>query len=694
MSKDLGCKWNFVDRRRNSMGQSREDSSFAPFIAHKFRCLVREYIQNSMDAHSKEHPEGPVVVKFDFGEFTCSDYPELILSLLARLKACSEHNKLYRNGKDPYENKYEYLDSHKDTKIGYLRVRDLNTRGMPYVDDEDLPSAFKACVRESSASFKDEDDAGGSHGLGKTVGFVNSELNAVYYSTMTEDGQTYGEGVIKLSDHKLANEEGIPTHYEAIAFYDSEGGNKPDMGDRIPEDFRRTEPGTDVFVIGIEYSADDIMEMKKETLRSFFKAFYEDKLAVEIDGEPFNADNLVEKMDLYFPSEVFTDLDSVRTNTPELVFNPRPYLLEALMKQGTDEDHIVIDSDKAFPDRFTNLGHALLYMWKSPQIKTEGSRDSVVYMRNNSMVIEVQRGKNSNGFYGIFVCDGKGSKSLRIMENVTHDRWDEDELRNVRKEIKDIAKKTRREVREFIAACEDLVFPREQDKEKDILSLKKHRLGTTASKAEDKSEELLWPTTNVIKDEQSKRKGSSSVTILETKKGGKKKKKDTGEVIPPVIIPPSEFPVLPGPGPIPPPGPDPEPNPDDPNKPKLPSVGGEGTTSGESYEDNDKGKHMTEIKLDGRSRRLIPLHDGEFACKLVIRVPQDYESCRIILAVQGVSGQIPLELRRVSSGCKISGADNNEITGIDLQKDVPNEIRFTPVESLKNYSLIIKAYGN
>ena len=56
MSKDLGGKWNFVERRRNSMGQSREDSSFAPFIAHKLRCLVREYIQNSMDAHSKMHP--------------------------------------------------------------------------------------------------------------------------------------------------------------------------------------------------------------------------------------------------------------------------------------------------------------------------------------------------------------------------------------------------------------------------------------------------------------------------------------------------------------------------------------------------------------------------------------------------------------------------------------------------------------
>jgi hypothetical protein len=310
------------------------------------------------------------------------------------------------------------------------------------------------------------------------------------------------------------------------------------------------------------------------------------------------------------------------------------------------------------------------------------------------MAIEVQRGKNNYGYYGIFVCDGKGSKYLRIMENVTHDKWDEDELRNVRKEIKDLAKKTRREIKEFIAACEELEFPREQDKEKEILSLKKRRIGTFDSKSEDKSEELIWPTTNIIKEEQDKRKGSSSVTILETKKGGKKKKKATGEVIPPIITPPTDFQFTPGPGPGPHPGPDPDPRPDKPNKPELPTVDGEGSTQGETPEDIDKGKHMKEIRLDGRSRRLIPLHDGEYACKLVIRVPQDYESCRFVLAVQGVSGQVPLELRRVSAGCKISGIENNEIVGFNLKKDVLNEIRFTPVESQKNYSLIIKAYGN
>ena len=130
-----------------------------------------------------------------------------------------------------------------------------------------------------------------------------------------------------------------------------------------------------------------------------------------------------------------------------------------------------------------------------------------------------------------------------------------------------------------------------------------------------------------------------------------------------------------------------------PETPDSPVVSGEGNIEGNSDEIEDNGVRMREIKLDGRSRHLIPLHDGEFACKLVLTVPRDFENCRIELFVQGVTGQIPLSLNRVSDNCKIAGMDSNEITGFNLTAG-NNTIKFTPVESVKNYTLIIKAYGN
>ena len=130
-----------------------------------------------------------------------------------------------------------------------------------------------------------------------------------------------------------------------------------------------------------------------------------------------------------------------------------------------------------------------------------------------------------------------------------------------------------------------------------------------------------------------------------------------------------------------------------PEVPDLPVVNGEGNIEGNIDEIENSGYRMREIKLDGRSRHLIPLHDGEFACKLILSVNRDYANCRLELFVQGVTGQIPLSLRRVSEGCKIGGIDSNEILGFSL---IPgnNIIKFTPVESVKNYTLIIKAYGN
>ncbi len=130
-----------------------------------------------------------------------------------------------------------------------------------------------------------------------------------------------------------------------------------------------------------------------------------------------------------------------------------------------------------------------------------------------------------------------------------------------------------------------------------------------------------------------------------------------------------------------------------PEKPDAPAVSGEGNYEGNTDEIEDSGVRMREIKLDGRNRHLIPLHDGEFACKLILTVSREYENCRVELYVQGISGQTPLSLRRVSEECKIGGIDSNEIIGFRLLPG-NNTIKFTPVENVKNYTLIIKAYGN
>ena len=693
-SKELGCKWNFQTRSLSSMGHSREDSSFEHFVHNKLRCLVREYVQNSMDAQSTKHPDKIVEVHFTLDKMCCADYHELIGSLRERFVACSEYCKAHDNSKDPYTSKVEYLDEHQDSEIGFLKVSDYNTHGMTFIDDLYAASGFKSCVRESSASFKKDRKAGGSHGLGKTVGFVNSRINTVYYSTMDEEGNTYGEGVIKLCDHILRDADGTPRQYESAAFYDSCNGEKPDSGESIPEVFRRNVPGTDAFVIGIELTEEDIITMKKEAIRGFFKAIYDDKVVIVINGERIDKNSIGDMLHTYFSDEEYGTLDKLRTAEPWLDFNPRPYYDEVLLNQGQDENHITLNTTKDFPGQFPHLGDASLIIWKNEDIKTSGSRDSIVYMRDNAMVIEVKRRSGYKGYYGICVCEGEGSEYLRMIETATHDKWDLDEVADSPKEDRQKATKTLNDLKAFVSACEAKVFPEVFDQEEDIKSLKRHRLGLTDISKDPNEEEAAWPGTNTAEDPTQKKSSESPVSILTTKKGGKKKKNKKGKEGDP--IPPA------------PPGGDdnptpPSPNPDDDTpeepsgkNPDIPGVEdeGNGDFEGSTYEEKPTGKHMREIKLDGNCRRLIPLHDGEFACKLAIKVPADYENCKLALFIQGIAGKFPLELKRVSNEYKIEGVDRNEISGFDLSKDCVNIIKFTPIESIKNYSLIIEAYGH
>lgn len=774
MSKDLGCKWNFIVRNEASQEQGREDSSF-DYFKEKERCLVREYIQNSMDAHSETCGFPYVIVDFSFGKLLCDDYPALIKSLPERLKACSKYCQ-GNNAKDPYAEKYEYLMEHLGGSIGYLKVSDYNTKGMPYNSDRFTKSKFKSCVRSANSSHKDSGNAGGSHGKGKTVGFVNSNINAVYYSTMTEDGDCYGEGVIKLCDHIYKDENGELQIFEDVAFYDSKLGKQPDT-ENIPEDFLRSDAGTDAYVLGIEPTEEYITNMKREVLRSFFKAIKEDSLRVVVCGEEFKSDNIADKLLQYFGEE--GEFDSKRTRVPEVEFNPRPYYTEVLCNAGADDDHRVFNTEIDFPGEFPTLGKTLVYFWKSESIRQANSRDSVVYMRNNNMAIEVKRGRNKKGYYAVFVCEGTGSESLRHMENVTHDKWDTAE---VTKEFKTNAKKILAEIKSLIAKCELTMFPEEEGQEKTIKSLKSRRISSLGNNKADE-EESMWPSSNVIgKSKPSKGDGGKS-SMLETVTGKRKKKKvkgnttvnesDTTASVTPVENDPNSNPApkeqkarivvkiinaqntngititdatgraiynVNTDGAIEPQNvrviisaphykdveteytleervekgmthtipveyvvmiPENEPQPEPTPKPQIgfpttsatPTVEGEGEKEGNTDEVQEDGIRLREIKIDGKHRHLIPLHDGEFACKLILNVARDYNGCKFELYIRGVNGKItPMKIRNASVG-KIGGIDGNELYSFDLFAG-ENTIKFTPAESAIIYNLVLKAYGH
>lgn len=684
-------KWTFAPKGPLDMGQGSEDASFPQFEKYALRNLIREYTQNSLDAHDESSDEAVMVV-INCSCLNIEDFPRLTKDLLPHLEASSKSCQRDNFGKNPYPPKIESLTEWlSEGQIPTLIFSDFNTKGMPYVDEitTGKNSVFNACVRQSCASFKSESSAGGSHGLGKTVGFVNSSINAVIYSTCTQEGDTFCEGVIKLCDHNVGEKR-----FKAHGFYDSESGRHPGSGDAIPDVFKRTIPGTDAIVLGITLNEEQLKEMKKNFLRGFFMAILHGKLAANLFGEEFNQANLIEKTIQYFNTE--EDLfDSINKQNKGVHFSPRPYLLEAISKAGIDEEHLKYTTEIVFPEKWNNF-QATLYLWKNDELKTK-TRDTLIYMRDKLMTIEVRRKKEHRGYLGVVVVND-GSTELRKIEDVTHDNWDNAELRRLSREDKKAVSAIQRQLKEFVADCINIAFPENENEERALQSLSDVNINLSGnSKLKSTEEEAIWPTSNELDEIKDVKKSSKGgLIILETGKSKKKKRK--GQVGKTTRggrpashkLEKQEDPI-------------------DPNTPPAPPVTppnhmlSTGPIEKEEYEDehgthdneisDEPINHLRELKLLSNAFKLIPLSDSEFTSKLIIRVPKDCVGCSVALYISALGGgSIPLEIEKVSNGLKIDGTFKNEIRGFDLHKDCPNTIYFTPVNRSINYSLVPKAY--
>lgn len=481
-------KWIFAKQGVDNRGDHSEDVSIKLFRDYTNRCLIREFAQNSIDAPSNNPNSAPVEIHLSYMQLDDEVKEQMVDSLYERMVACKKENDRTGHSKNPYTSKVQFLELCRGRKVTCLKISDYNTTGMDY-EDESLweteeeyyshpQKAFNSCVLCDGASNKQSNHAGGSHGRGKNVGLEKSRIDAVYYSTMTEpidqngnecESKTFGEGIIKLSNHRLfvGEDKGC---YMKDGFWGSQKGNIPDEGDDIPQCFRREKPGTDVYIIGVDQSEDDIIEIKQYMLRSFFAAIKLNNIKFNLFGEEFSSENLEDKMDVYFPEPKYSDFDKVYQHY-RYKYNPRPYCLKALCAPRDGVNYITIEADAS---KYPNLGKAKLYIWKDENIKLNTKhKDTVLCSRDNGMVIEVRRLDSTKGFCGVLVCDGEGGKYLRLMENVTHDEWSEGQLADASDEYKILAKNAYNEIDLFLKDTYNKLFPRIEGEEHSVPGLDK-----------------------------------------------------------------------------------------------------------------------------------------------------------------------------------------------------------------------------
>ena len=431
--REKKCKWYFADQPNvqevgpnNAMEQS--------FKNHPYAALVRESIQNSLDAVLDK--SAPVQVVFSFREMNGCDYPEFF-SLKEHIKGCLDYYSNNYNAKAIYEPMMKFFaDEAHHNHLGYIRVSDYNTKGMSYEKDK-TDSPFYAFVRSAGVSAKDDTSAGGSFGFGKAAYYLLSPISTIMVSTCTKNGDRFFEGASSLCTHTYKGKKKV-----AFGYYDDQDGKPISIEADIPAHFRRAEPGTDINILGfkMEYKDEAVKEMIEAVLRNFWFAIYEGKLEVNVnDVVNITKNTIADLMEEYF--------EGIEDNTRKAgYYNPRPYF-DAVRFANTSSKYRLIE------DKLPLLGHVCFYVFKC-----KGAVDKIAYMRAPQMLVYSQKNKTNYGMYGVFYCDSEeGNDLLRNMENPAHTEWKATNWRS-RGHQNGMGRQVLRELDEFINECLNEVF--------------------------------------------------------------------------------------------------------------------------------------------------------------------------------------------------------------------------------------------
>lgn len=464
MAKEKNCKWFFADLPDAAQEIGPNNPTEQAFRQAPYESLIRESIQNSLDAVLDK--ELPVLVKYEYKSIEGNDFPEFF-KLKDHIQGCIDYFPNNPNARPYFEPMLAFFDGYSayNQQIHFLRISDYNTKGMPY-DEENHDSPFYAFVRSVGVSAKADNTSAGSYGFGKAAYYQLSPIRTVMISTCTANMEYYFEGATSLCTHSLEGAKKMHNGY-----YDDSDGHPISNFDDIPKRFRREEPGTNFDIMGFDMSdwEDALREMTIAVLRNFWMAIYENKLVVEI-GEDYRIDkeNLQEYMERFFP-------DEKDTTKKFAYYNPRPYF-DAVRLANTSSRF------KKFVANLPLAKSVVLYT-----NRCDSPQDKILQMREQLMKIDGKKTQTSLGVCGVFICYGReGNDALRKMEPAAHDKWNPslwkingrvcNEGKAIIKEIDDFIKdsldslttRRNRDVINIKGLDEFLYIPTDWDKDEDL----------------------------------------------------------------------------------------------------------------------------------------------------------------------------------------------------------------------------------
>ena len=263
--------WRFPGN--NYTNESGLDTSdMETFKKDPISSLARELCQNSIDARLDVNH--PVIVEFNLFQIENEKIPgkkRILQEVVSCGKEWAYHHKISTQLK-------EMEKSLNKKNIDCLRISDFNTTGLKGVSTGEK-SSWYLLTKGSGISDK-SGTTGGSKGIGKFATFVASEFNTVFYSTQTIDNEFGYEGICKLCSTSMENSD---EKTQGIGYYGRDEKNNPILEQySLEPGYSRTEPGTDIFIVGFRQETTWIKDIVTKVLDSFMSAIVRNQLIIKI----------------------------------------------------------------------------------------------------------------------------------------------------------------------------------------------------------------------------------------------------------------------------------------------------------------------------------------------------------------------------------------------------------------------------
>lgn len=633
-----------------------------------FSALVRESIQNSLDVPLSDKP---VEVRYAFGTITGE--------LNDSLKEVEQHviaSKEAYPDSTQYQRMADFLETHKNEEITYLRVSDYNTTGMNYKKGDNT-CGFYSFVQSIGNSSKNSEGAGGSYGFGKAAYYEFSNSRSVLVSSRTEDGQVAFQGCSMLCTHYIGGDK-----INFSGFFDGGDGTPIQEISLIPEKFQRNVSGSDIYILHVDSNNDIMKEYEDSIVRSvllnFWTAIYKEKLVVyfdwEDDGEDeieISKDKLDSLMDHYFPEMI----DKNELN--DEYCNPRPYY-EAVksavpfVKDSEEEQSCVVFSES----NLRNVGKIEFYL-----MRNIGTKDRYLRMRKRYMVIDSVCPRGQRGISGVLICeDGIANDSLKKAEPPAHDMWDIKRVESYKNQpdtLEQKAYKAINAIKNYANKCIREYFANSFGNEIAITDTEQYLYATedTNSKGGN-TDSVNGRPTDIESQEETSRQNQkpSSTTVISPSATMSQLEKVTIVIDSPSGTTPGGNqgpinPTLPKPTPTPP-GPEPAP------KPAYPVI-----EPLDNPDESDDNPILQRVIKDVTYRiSKTEMTETGLVYYLKVRTNEDLKNADLMIVTLGEDGEEEIPLDWSETGV----VSHNMIRGIDLYADKANVVQFRFEDNIKH----------